>query len=115
MGKLDWVYWVREKNEIVAAVRLIHQANKSLLMRNLFVTPSHRGRGLARQLVNRISELIQPNDCYCYALPHLQDFYSSCSYSHFAPEQVPSDIRDLYLRYKSRNRDWVLMGYINCS
>lgn len=111
-GKQDWVYIAQSAGETLGALRLIPQPQGSLLMRNLYVAPEARGQRIASRLVDFVSVSVAPASVYCYALPHLQPFYLSRGYQHFTPEQVPSDIADLYLRYKFRNRDWVLMGFV---
>lgn len=113
MGKKDLVFAAYQESQLCGALRLIPQADSSLLMRNLFVSQKNRGQGVASRLVDYVSQAIFPNNCYCYALPHLQDFYLARGYRHFTTEEVPKDIAELYTRYKSRNRDWVLMGLIN--
>lgn len=96
--------------EWVAAARLIPQVSGHYWLRNLLVAPALRGCGLASRLVREIKPAIFPLGCYCFALPHLTDFYSRLGFKT-NPVHCPADIAALHARYRSRGRDWVLMGY----
>ena len=94
----------------LGAVRLVAQSSGHYWLRNLLVAPEYRNRGLAGQLLMQSRRAIFPKGCYCFALPHLTDFYKRSGFE-LAPAHCPADIRAIYERYKSRGRDWVLMGY----
>lgn len=94
----------------LSAVRLVPQSSGHYWLRNLLVAPEFRNRGLASQLLSETRRVIFPKGCYCFALPHLTDFYVRSGFE-LAPAHCPADIRAVYERYRSRGRDWVLMGY----
>lgn len=112
-GRFERVYSLVNHSHIIAAARLIPQRSGHFLLRNLCVDPLLRHRGIASHLLRTLMPNLGGANCYCYALPHLQDFYVSLSFQHFTPEQVPPDIADMYIRHRERKRGWVLMGYIN--
>jgi len=112
-GRFERVYSFNASGKIIAAARLIPQRSGHFLLRNLCVDPGLRGQGIASYFMRAILTNLDGAHCYCYALPHLQHFYVSLDFKHLTPDQVPHDISDMYVRHRSRKRDWVLMGYIN--
>lgn len=112
-GRFERVYSLLSQGNIIAAARLIPQRSGHFLLRNLCVDPALRNQGIGSHLVRTLMSRLDAANCYCYALPHLQNFYLSLNFQHFAPEQVPQDIADMYIRHRERKRGWVLMGYTN--
>jgi N-acetylglutamate synthase-like GNAT family acetyltransferase len=112
-GRFERVYSLVNRNNIIAAARLIPQRSGHFLLRNLCVDPLLRHRGIASHLLRLLMANLGSANCYCYALPHLQHFYVSLNFQYFTPEQVPQDIADMYIRHRERKRGWILMGYIN--
>ncbi len=97
--------------EIIAAVRLVPQRSGHYWLRNLLVAPEWRNLGLASALLNRVKPAIAPYGCYFFALPHLLELYQRLEFER-NPLHCPEDIAAIYDKYRSRGRDWVLMGYI---
>jgi N-acetylglutamate synthase-like GNAT family acetyltransferase len=112
-GRSELVYSLSLDGKIIAAARLILQSSGHYLLRNLCVEPGLRNQGIASYLVRATLTSFGEVNCYCYALPHLQNFYLSLQFQHLAPNQVPADISEMYIRHCSRKRGWILMGYIN--
>jgi N-acetylglutamate synthase-like GNAT family acetyltransferase len=112
-GRLDRVYSLSLDGKIVAAVRLIAQGASHYLLRNLCVTTQLRNQGIARYLLRATLASLGNANCYCYALPHLQNFYLSLQFKYFTQEQVPAEISEMYIRHCTRKRGWILMGYVN--
>lgn len=112
-GSSDYVYVLKHEGEIIAAARLIVQSSQHVLLRNLCVSPAMRKQGVARHFMQSILRDTSIFDCYCFALLHLQNFYTSLTFVNCLPDHVPADIAELQKRYKSRQRDWVLMGSCN--
>lgn len=94
---------------IIAAVRLVPQNSGHFWLRNLLVAKDQRGQGLATALLQYLLPLIRPRGCYCFALPHLEQFYSHLGFS-VNPGHCPADIQQKYQQYRARGRDWLLMG-----
>jgi GNAT superfamily N-acetyltransferase len=101
---------VDEHAEFIAAVRLLPQSSGHYWLRNLLVAKAWRSRGLAKQLLRYLLNDIAPIGCYFFALPQLTDFYLALGFS-IDPDDCPDDILRLHNTYRSRGRDWVLMGY----
>ncbi|GGY65570.1 acyltransferase [Cellvibrio zantedeschiae] len=112
-GRFERVYSLALEGNIIAAARLIPQRSGHFLLRNLCVEPALRNQGVASYLLRTLLVSLGEANCYCYALPHLQHFYLSLQFTHLAPEQVPQDIAEMYIRHRERKRGWFLMGYIN--
>ncbi|HTF94832.1 MAG TPA: GNAT family N-acetyltransferase [Cellvibrio sp.] len=97
--------------ELIAAVRLVPQGSGHYWLRNLLVAPEWRNGGLASALLNHLKPAIAPYGCYFFALPHLLGLYQRLDFDR-NPSHCPADIAAIYEKYRSRGRDWVLMGYI---
>lgn len=112
-GRLDRVYCLSHEGHIVAAARLIAHSSGELLLRNLCVAPALRRQGLARRFMHLLLAAITPQGCYCFALPHLQEFYLALDFKLLTPDQVPTETAILARRYSERKRDWLLMGHVD--
>lgn len=97
---------------IIAAARLVPQLAGHFWLRNLLVAKNYRGKGIASALMQQLLPFNGSQGCYCFALPHLENFYRRLGFT-LRPEHCPEDIQTKYLRYRARGRDWLLMGYIN--
>jgi GNAT superfamily N-acetyltransferase len=96
--------------ELVAAVRLVPQPSGHFWLRNLLVAPAYRRSGLGALLLQELKPAISPQGCYCFALPHLTSWYQRLGFD-YQPAHCPADIAAIHEKYRSRGRDWVLMGY----
>jgi predicted GNAT family N-acyltransferase len=116
-GRHDRVFSLSQQGKIIAAARLMPHHQGYFLLRNLCVSPEARNQGVATHLLTKILAELAPTNstasCYCYALPHLQNFYLALGFTHLTIEQVPQDIAETHLRNCARKRGWVLMGYSN--
>ena len=120
-GRHDRVFSLSQQGKIIAAARLMPHPQGHFLLRNLCVLPEVRNQGVATHLLTKILQELVPitelaaikstATCYCYALPHLQNFYLALGFKHLAIEEVPQDIAETHLRNCARKRGWILMGY----
>ncbi|HSC66768.1 MAG TPA: GNAT family N-acetyltransferase [Cellvibrio sp.] len=94
----------------IAAGRLVPQSSGHYWLRNLLVASDQRGQGVATGLMRKLLPDLSPKGCYCFALPHLTHFYTVLGFTQ-NPAHCPDDILRTYNTYRSRGRDWVLMGY----
>lgn len=113
-GRLDLVYSLSSDGKILASARLMPQKSTHFLLRNLCVVPHMRNRGIASYLIRAILIALasENKNCYCYALPHLQQFYLNLGFTHLTPEEVPPEIAEMHFRNCARKRGWILMGYV---
>ncbi|MCE3252901.1 MAG: N-acetyltransferase [Cellvibrio sp.] len=100
-----------EGGSFIAAARLVPQTSGHYWLRNLLVVAEWRGRGIATGLMCSLLPDLAPRGCYCFALPHLNNFYRGLGFTQ-NPPHCPDDILRTYNTYRTRGRDWVLMGYI---
>lgn len=94
----------------VAAARLVPHTSGHFWLRNLLVKDVWRGKGLAKALMRELLLDIAPQDCYCFALPHLKRFYEDLGFV-LNPDDCPEDIASKFHTYRTRGRDWLLMGH----
>ena len=99
-----------EGEGLVAAARLVPQASGHYWLRNLLVKETWRGQGVAKTLMRQLLFDIAPKGCYCFALPHLKSFYEDLGFI-LDPADCPADIAVRFHIYRTRGRDWLLMGY----
>jgi len=109
-GRRDRVYILRQSAPILAAARLLPVPERWLL-RNLTVAPSHRRRGLARQLMQALLQQHSNLPLCCYALAELEGFYRSLGFTRSLVEQHPAEITQPFMRYRESGRTFVLMAY----
>ncbi|MGV8837408.1 GNAT family N-acetyltransferase [Cellvibrio sp.] len=106
------IYAIADNDEgFIAAARLVPQSSGHYWLRNLLVASHWRGHGIATRLIQNVLPDLAPHGCYCFALPHLTGFYTALGFAH-NPSHCPEDILRTYNTYRTRGRDWVLMGYI---
>lgn len=111
-GANERVYTITHASEgFIAAARLVLQHSGHYWLRNLLVASEWRGQGIATSLMQHLLPDLAPKGCYCFALPHLTDFYSALGFVQ-CPAHCPEDILRTYTTYRTRGRDWVLMGHI---
>jgi GNAT superfamily N-acetyltransferase len=108
-GASERVYAMAE-DDFIAAARLVPQSSGDFWLRNLLVASDWRGRGVASRLMSELLPDLAPQGCYCFALPHLTDFYARLGFTQ-NPAHCPDDIARTWQTYRNRGRDWVLMGY----
>jgi len=111
-GASERVYAITDLDDnFVAAARLVPQPSGHYWLRNVLVQNEWRGQGIATDLIRKLLPDLAPLGCYCFALPHLTDFYKGLGFVQ-DPVHCPDDILRTYNTYRTRGRDWVLMGYI---
>lgn len=111
-GPSERVYAIADTDEgFIATARLVPQSSGHYWLRNLLVASDWRGQGIATGLMQKLLPDLAPYGCYCFALPHLRDFYLALGFAQ-DPSHCPEDILHTYNTYRTRGRDWVLMGYI---
>lgn len=125
-GRLEQVYCLRESAhtsaKIIAAVRFVPHPSGHYVLRNLCVAAHRRRSGLARFLMQEALVNMTQSEkstrftccftCYCYALAHLQEFYSSLGFILLKPANTPEDIAKSYGSYSQQQPELLLMGWI---
>jgi len=119
-GRSDKIFSARIGGETIAAARFLLQKSGHFLLRNLCVAPAMRKQGVATHLLIKalhdLRSVAATSSCYCFALPHLKDFYLSLGFTLFSPGElvnhVPADVSEMNSRNRARNRGWILMGFV---
>ncbi len=91
--------WVLRQGEIVAALRACPKAH-GYLLRSVWVSSGRRRESLGTTLLQQ--SLSQLPTCWCYAYPHLEQFYQRAGFITVEPEQTPADIHEPYRRYQQQ-------------
>jgi N-acetylglutamate synthase-like GNAT family acetyltransferase len=95
---------------MVAVVRFRPIAEYRLLT-GMAVDESQRGEGIGSQLLNYcLNEVLAKND-FCFSYPHLQNFYEQANFKKIDIEELPNDLRTLFLRYSQNGKDLIPMQF----
>jgi len=97
--------WVVKQSEVIAGMSLTPVAQGHWLT-GLFVAPSHRGRGLAAQLVQRARQVV-PGPLWLFCHPDLETLYQRMSFTR-APH-LPAALAERLARYQ-RSKPLLAMG-----
>jgi len=96
---------------IVGAARLVPQADDYWL-RNMLIASELRHHGLGTLFIKKILSELQPGNCYCFSTTHAEAFYTKLKFQHLTPEECNTLVAARYEQYRSRGRDWILMGFL---
>ncbi len=112
-GRGEFVYVVRERGVIVAAVRLQSKPDW-LFLRSMCVAPEFRGQGIGSLLLDGLGALLSQHHCFCYPFEHLHDFYAEGGFSlvsecQGAEQEIPQFMTEPLERYRKQGRKLILM------
>lgn len=108
-----------EKQQLLGLVKLQRfDEDQHFWLRGLFIHPSFRNRGLARQLMNAAhSEIINKyanfRSITLFALQHLQSFYASLNYRPVDALQIPQELQYQWQKAETEGKNWQLMQWQN--
>lgn len=85
----DTVLVVRERGEIVGAVRLCEE-RECLLLRGMYIDPSRRRSGVGRSLLLATESAMGDRECWCVPFTHLRRFYGLVGFEEVAAADAPS-------------------------
>lgn len=95
---------------MVAVVRFRSIAEYRLLT-GMAVDDSKRGEGIGSQLLNYcLNEILAAND-FCFSYSHLQHFYEQANFKKIDIEELPNDLKTLFLRYSQNGKDLIPMQF----
>ncbi|PNH87227.1 GNAT family N-acetyltransferase [Vibrio diazotrophicus] len=95
---------------MVAVVRFRPIAEYRLLT-GMAVDESQRGEGIGSQLLNYcLNEVLAKSD-FCFSYTHLQNFYEQANFKKIDIEELPNDLRTLFLRYSQNGKDLIPMQF----
>lgn len=105
----DTAFWLKDENEILAAVRCTTYGNITLL-RGLWVHKERRREGLGTILLTGCRHHWEKHNCFCFPFSHLEAFYEKNGFS-YPREQVPTHLLQKLQSYQQRGEQVILMQY----
>lgn len=109
--KDDIILVGRHQHEITAVIRFRH-IEDFLLLTGMCVDRKERGQGLGHQVLTHCQHHILSDNVYCFALSHLESFYSKHQFVRISANQLPNSLKLLYLRYTQYGKNLVPMRYL---
>jgi len=110
-AKSDEIYIAKQDQTILGALRLCPHDN-CWLLRSMCVTESYRYKGLGHHILASIADELRSKKCYCFAYPHLENFYNQSGFMPIDPAQADPVILALYQNYIMKGKKIILMQYI---
>ncbi|MDA9556713.1 GNAT family N-acetyltransferase [Vibrio sp.] len=98
--------------QLVAVVRFRRIADYRLLT-GMLVVPTHQGQGLGHQLMQHCQSHILENKDFCFAYTHLEGFYSQHGFVKLDAEQLPAELKTLFIRYTDSGKKLTAMQFID--
>lgn len=105
----DTAFWLKDGNEILAAIRFTADDN-DLLLRGLWVHKERRGQGLGDKLLRECRHYWAKHNCFCYPFNHLEAFYAQHGFVT-ADEHTPAHLLRKLKSYQQRGEEVILMQY----
>ena len=107
--ELTFVGYYQEQLIAVVRFRTIEQYR---LLTGMAVAQSHRGCGFAHQLMRYCQTQTLSHTDYCFAYPHLRDFYSQHNFHVIDSDQLPNALKTLFIRYTNSGKNLIPMHYL---
>jgi GNAT superfamily N-acetyltransferase len=95
-------------SEPVGAVRLAVEHRETVL-RGMRIRRDLQRRGIGRQLLSRLSDVLGAGRCYCIPYVWLTTFYSAIGFQVASADQVPTFLAERHASYLKRGLDVVMM------
>lgn len=101
-ASLGFMPWNPQQDHLLVAVtddRLvgcgrIQRYGGAIELGGMYVHPNHRGKGIARQILVSLVDLLQDETCYCIPFAHLIPFYQEFGFMPAPQGDVPAAIVD---------------------
>lgn len=98
------------RKDLCAVVRF-RKLDKWRLLTGMLVIPEYRSIGIAHFLMQECKKLTINESDYCFAFEHLVTFYSQHGFRRIEPNQLPSTLQQLFVRYCSSGKRLVAMKF----
>lgn len=113
-GKQDSMYLAKTAapsgNQIVGAVWLQNNPDH-LWLRSLFIAPSLRQKGIAKQLVRSCFDEMHQKPSYCFPWQELESFYEELNFATISPQELPKPLERRFQRYQKNGRKILAMRF----
>lgn len=98
---------------LAAVMRLLAKTEGWYLMRSVCVANDLRAKGIGSFIVEKGLESIDVNGCYCFALSHLDGFYSRLGFQRAQDvvSTLPITVSDDIRRVVQQRKPWLPMVY----
>lgn len=83
------------------------------LMTGMLVIPDYREAGVGHALMRYLVANELSEHDFCFALSHLESFYSQHGFETISEDALPNAIKQLYMRYIQGGKSLVAMRYID--
>ncbi|OLQ89960.1 GNAT family N-acetyltransferase [Vibrio ponticus] len=111
-----------KSNELTIAGYLEHQLacvvrfrpiEQYHLLTGMLVVPELRELGLGHQLLNHCQTEVCNTNTYCFAYPHLENFYQQHGFATISADTLPNSLNQLFTRYTGSGKALIPMHYFD--
>ncbi len=82
------------------------------LLTGMAVSETSRGQGIGLQLLRYCHEnILQKND-FCFSYAHLQKFYQQAQFEIVDIEELPGELKSLFIRYSQSGKNLIPMQFL---
>lgn len=106
----DIVIAAIHRGQMVGVVRF-KPVGEEFLLTGMAVSRECRLKGVGRQLLTHCIEHYLNSNYYCFALSHLDSFYTNSGFSLIESSQLPNDLKVLFDRYSRNGKGLTAMRY----
>ncbi len=106
----DKIFACLYKGSLVGCLRLA-PCDTERLLRGVFISPSFRGMGLGRKLIQHALSNARFKTVWTFPYSHLTLFYKALGFSEQNVAQTPSAIEAALLSYQKQGRDICVMAW----
>lgn len=110
--KNETIYVAYYQLEIAATVRF-RNVERYRLLTGMLVAPNCRGKGIAHDLLNYCHENVLKETDYCFSYQHLTELYRSHGFTSLQPDDLPSQLQQLFIRYSNSGKKITPMQYVS--
>ncbi|EGU32135.1 hypothetical protein VIBRN418_13211 [Vibrio sp. N418] len=81
------------------------------LLTGMLVIPEQRGKSIGHALLLHCQQSICNGNTYCFAYPHLEDFYQQHGFATIEQSTLPACLKQLFERYIGSGKALIPMHY----
>lgn len=107
----DLIVTAYESHTIVGVVRFRHVATYRLLT-GMAVAEEKRYQGIGSHLLSYCRKEILSATDYCFAYQHLESFYQRSGFTTIPIDELPAELKTLYMRYTEQGKSLIPMHYL---
>jgi N-acetylglutamate synthase-like GNAT family acetyltransferase len=107
-NKEDTILIAKKDKKIIGVVRLCNE-NGKVILRGMQVDPAHRNKGIGKQLLLKLNDIIKNKDCYCLPYAHLINLYKQIGFKQIDLSGAPSFLQTRYKTYIRKGLNVVMM------